>query len=53
MNIIHSLAINNEMAKQNAVGGKQGAHTPVQMDTNARSMEEMMKKRIALCQAET
>lgn len=41
-----------EMAKQNAVGGKQGAQIPVQIETKARRIEVIMKKRIALCHAE-
>lgn len=38
--------------KTNAVGAKQGAQQPVQMETKASIWEVRMKKRIALCQAE-
>jgi hypothetical protein len=39
------------MVKIKVVGWKHGAHTPVQIEMNARIWLKMMKKRIALCHA--
>lgn len=49
---INLLAMKSEIEKAKAVDGTHGAHTPEQIEMNARNSEVIMKKRIALCQAQ-